>query len=73
MNACLLAGLRALRRVAIGDAMVKGCAEFEDIFAGVGKAVMVCEVEVIDEDALLLLAIAIKVNLRLDFESFGNF
>lgn len=55
MNACLFAGARASRKFAIGVAV----ADFE-FFAGAGKVVMVCEVEVIEEEALRVLAMLLS-------------
>jgi hypothetical protein len=55
---CLFSGARACRRLAIGVAIAEDFAILEEGIVVAGNAVMVCEVEVMDEDALLLLAIA---------------
>lgn len=58
--------------MAIGDAMVDGFA-VEEVFGKDGNAVMVCDVEVMEEDALLSLAIAAHKALEsCCLKSFGG-
>jgi len=59
IKACLFAGVRAASRSAIGEDLGRlRDAEELDFFDGGGKAVIVCEVDVMEDDVLLLLAMA---------------
>jgi len=58
MKVCLFAGARASRRRAVGDAPAIILKNGREDFAAAGKAVMVCDVEVIEDVVLRVLAIA---------------
>jgi len=62
MDLCLYEGVRASRRFTIGvdDERALEVLGREDLAAG-GKAVMVCDVDVIEDVVLLELAIAAKL------------
>jgi hypothetical protein len=60
MNACLFSGARALSRFAIGDAEAAVVGGRREDLAAAGKAVIVCDVEVIDDVVLLPFSILLS-------------
>jgi len=66
MNLCLLTGAKASNKVAIGLAFEESLVEeTEDLVAGGGKAVKVCEVDVMEDVVLPVFAMIFAVAVSL--------